>query len=105
MNLNDVIMSNEAPIRRAFFFGIFAVMVIWEVVSPRRYLRTSRAIRWSNNLGLVFFNSIVLRLVFPAAAVGMAVFASEQGWGLFNYLAPSPVEKLAGMLWSRRGAT
>jgi sterol desaturase/sphingolipid hydroxylase (fatty acid hydroxylase superfamily) len=28
----------------------------------------------------------VLRLVFPAAAVGMALFAHEQGWGLFNYI-------------------
>jgi len=27
----------------------------------------------------------VLRLLFPAAAVGMAVFAQTQGWGLFNY--------------------
>jgi hypothetical protein len=24
-------------------------------------------------------------LVFPAAAVGMAAFANEQGWGLLNY--------------------
>jgi sterol desaturase/sphingolipid hydroxylase (fatty acid hydroxylase superfamily) len=49
-------------------------------------LQTSKAIRWANNLGLVFFNSFVLRLVFPAAAVGMAGFANEQGWGLFNYM-------------------
>ena len=87
MNLNDFVMSNEMPIRLGFFFGIFAVMALWELVSPRRHLRTSKAIRWTNNLGLVFFNSFVVRLVFPAAAVGMAVFASEQGWGLFNYIA------------------
>ena len=41
--------------------------------------------RWTNNLGLVFFNSFILRLAFPAAAVGMAQFAAGQGWGLFNY--------------------
>ena len=86
MNLNDFIMSNEVPIRLGFFFGIFGVMALWEIVSPRRRLRTSKAIRWTNNLGLVFFNSFVLRLVFPAAAVGMAVFAGDQGWGLFNYM-------------------
>ena len=87
MSLNDFIMTNEMPIRLGFFFGIFALMALWEIASPRRHLRTSKAIRWSNNLGLVFFNSFLLRLVFPAAAVGMAVFASEQGWGLFHYTA------------------
>jgi hypothetical protein len=79
MNLNDFIMTNEMPIRLGFFFGIFAVMALWEIASPRRHLRTSKAIRWGNNLGLVFFNTLVLRLVFPAAAVGMAVFARDAG--------------------------
>ena len=85
MRLSDFILANELPIRLGFFFGVFGVMALWELISPRRRLRTSKAVRWINNLGLVFFNSFVLRLVFPAAAVGMAVFAAEQGWGLFNY--------------------
>ena len=98
LNLNDFIMTNEMPLRLGFFFGIFAVMALWEMASPRRRLRTSKAVRWTNNLGLVFFNSFVLRLVFPAAAVGMAVFASEQGWGLFHYIAaPSWVAVLASV--------
>ncbi|MDT8364334.1 MAG: sterol desaturase family protein [Nitrosomonas sp.] len=41
--------------------------------------------RWVNNLELVFLNSIMLRLLFPAAAVGVAAFATENGWGLLNY--------------------
>ena len=32
---------------------------------------------------------LVVRLLFPAAAVGAAVDASAQGWGLFNLL-PAP---------------
>ena len=99
MKLDDFIMVNEVPIRLGFFFGIFAVMALWEVISPRRSLHTSRAIRWTNNLGLVFFNSFVLRLLFPAAAVGMAVFANNQGWGLFNYIhAPYWVALLASVV-------
>jgi sterol desaturase/sphingolipid hydroxylase (fatty acid hydroxylase superfamily) len=86
MSLNDFIVTNEVPIRLGFFFGIFAVMALWETVSPRRRLHTSKVIRWTNNLGLVFFNSFLLRLAFPAAAVGMAAFASDQEWGLFNYM-------------------
>lgn len=84
MEFNDFLLSNEKPIRMFFFFGMLAGMALWEVLAPRRALTVSRTLRWSNNLGLVFFNSIMLRLVFPAAAVGMAAFAAEQGWGVFN---------------------
>ncbi|MCU7959229.1 MAG: sterol desaturase family protein [gamma proteobacterium symbiont of Bathyaustriella thionipta] len=92
MNWNDWILGNELPIRLSFFFGIFAVMAIWEIVSPRRALTVSKGIRWANNLGLVFINSFVLRLLFPAAAVGVAVTADQQGWGLLNlYNLPFPV--------------
>ena len=90
MNVNDFIMANEVPIRLGFFFGIFAAMAAWEILAPKRALTVSKTVRWANNLGLVFFNSFILRLVFPAAAVGMAAFASEQGWGLLNYY-PVPV--------------
>ncbi len=85
MDVNEFIMSNEEFIRMGFFFGTLTVMGLWEVLAPRRALTVSKAVRWLNNLGLVFLNSFLIRLVFPAAAVGMAVFVSEQGWGIFNY--------------------
>lgn len=85
MNLDQYILQHEAAIRLGFFLGIFAIMSLWEVVAPRRALTVSRAVRWANNLGLVFFNNLVLRFLFPAAAVGMAAFAAEGGWGLLNY--------------------
>ena len=85
MNLNEFVMANEVPIRLGFFFGIFALMAVWEILAPTRALTVSKAVRWANNLGLVFFNSFILRLVFPAAAVGVAAFATENGWGLLNY--------------------
>ncbi len=85
MNWNDWILGHEVSVRLAFFFGIFAVMALWEVLSPCRPLSVPKGVRWANNLGLVFLNSIVLRLLFPAAAVGMAAVAQRNGWGLFNY--------------------
>jgi len=85
MDLNAFIMANEVPVRLGFFFGVFAIMAIWEILAPTRALTVSKAVRWANNLGLVFFNSFILRLLFPAAAVGMAAFAAENDWGLLNY--------------------
>lgn len=85
--MTDFILTNEVIIRLSFFFGVFALMAVWEWRAPRRALRVSKLLRWTNNLGLVFLNSFILRLLFPAAAVGVAAFAHEQGWGLFNYYA------------------
>jgi sterol desaturase/sphingolipid hydroxylase (fatty acid hydroxylase superfamily) len=87
MEFEAFIRANEVPIRLGFFFGIFAVMALWELAAPRRRLTQPKTVRWANNVGLVFFNSFLVRLVFPAAAVGMAVFAREQGWGVLNHFA------------------
>jgi sterol desaturase/sphingolipid hydroxylase (fatty acid hydroxylase superfamily) len=85
MDVSGFITSNEIAIRLGFFFGIFTVMAIWEVMAPCRALTVSKTVRWLNNLGLVFLNSLLLRLLFPAAAVGVAAFTHQQGWGLLNF--------------------
>ena len=84
--METFLQSHEAAIRLGFFLGIFAVMALWEMLAPRRALTVGKAIRWTNNLGLVALNTLVLRLFFPAAAVGMAAFAAERGWGILNYI-------------------
>jgi len=85
VTLDEFVMTYEKPLRMGFFFGMLAVIGLWELIAPRRALTVSKGVRWLNNLGLVFFNSFVARLLFPAAAVGVAAFAAEQGWGLLHY--------------------
>ncbi|MEW6120966.1 MAG: sterol desaturase family protein [Pseudomonadota bacterium] len=87
MQFEQFILANEPAIRLGFFLGIFAVVGIWEVLAPRRALTVSKALRWASNLGLVVFNTVLLRLLFPLAAVGIAVFAADNGWGLLNHFA------------------
>lgn len=82
--MDNILLENEVVIRLTAFFGVFVLIALWEVLSPRRVLTVSKVVRWSNNLGLVFMNSIILRLLFPAAAVGVAVLSDERSWGLFN---------------------
>ena len=90
MSFDEILLANEKEVRMGFFFGMLALIGLWEVIAPKRALTVSKAIRWTNNLGLVFLNSLLLRLLFPAAAVGVAKFASDQGWGLFNYYSDLP---------------
>jgi sterol desaturase/sphingolipid hydroxylase (fatty acid hydroxylase superfamily) len=82
----DWLLSHEPAVRLSFFVGVFAIMGLWELRAPRRVLRVSKALRWANNIALVVLNTLLLRLLFPAAALGMAAFAAEQGWGLLNYV-------------------
>jgi sterol desaturase/sphingolipid hydroxylase (fatty acid hydroxylase superfamily) len=77
-------MNNEAISRLVFFGGIFALIAIWERMSPRRSMTTSKKVRWISNLGITFLNPLVVHLVFPILAVDMALKAQEGGWGLLN---------------------
>lgn len=83
--MEEFVLANEKYVRMGFFFGMLIIIGLWEVVAPRRALTVSKTVRWINNLGLVFLNSFILRLLFPMAAVGVASLAHQQGWGLFNY--------------------
>lgn len=79
-------MFTEAGIRLGCFIGVFLAMAAWELFAPRRSLFAGKPLRWGSNLGLVIINSVLLRLVAPVGAVGVAIFAQSQGWGLFHYL-------------------
>jgi sterol desaturase/sphingolipid hydroxylase (fatty acid hydroxylase superfamily) len=85
MTLEQFVFAHEPAIRLGCFFGVFAVVALWEWRAPRRALTLSRALRWSSNLGLVALNTLLLRLVFPLAAAGMAAFGVANGWGLLNH--------------------
>jgi sterol desaturase/sphingolipid hydroxylase (fatty acid hydroxylase superfamily) len=85
MAFESFVLAHEPAFRLSAFFGIFAILAVWEVLAPRRALTIAKTARWSSNLGLVILNSLLLRLLLPAAAVGMAALASANGWGLLNH--------------------
>jgi sterol desaturase/sphingolipid hydroxylase (fatty acid hydroxylase superfamily) len=85
--MTETILANEPTIRLGFFLAVLALMVLWEVLAPRRPRAVSRWLRWPNNLGLVAINTLLLRLLIPLAAVGLATIGAERGWGLFNNLS------------------
>ena len=78
------LLGNEIAVRLGAFLGVLALMAACEALAPRRALAVSRARRWASNLGIVVLNSALLRIIFPATAVAVAVLAQERGWGLLN---------------------
>ena len=85
MSITDFITQHESTIRLSFFVGMLSVIGMWEYIKPRRTLTVPKFKRWTNNLGLVFFNSFLIRVALPTTAVGVAIFANTNGWGLLNH--------------------
>ena len=86
MDLQAVALEHEAAIRLAFFAGVFADHGRMGSGGARRAFPLPRSGRWPGNVALVIFDALALRIVFPGAAVGMAVLAEERGWGLLRYI-------------------
>jgi len=95
-------MENEATIRLIIFLGLFAILAAAEALMPRRERSQKRSQRWVTNWGITIANTVTLRilaLAMPLLAVGAAVDAQAQGWGLFNALTlPGWIEIVAAIL-------
>jgi len=94
-------LTSEIGLRLTVFSAVFTAMALWELFVPRRALRLPKRARWTANLGLVALDTVVLRTLFPAAAVGAAAMAAARGWGLLPLLglpgwAALPVAVVAG---------
>ena len=82
--MSEYLLGHEPEVRLAFLFSILAIMAAWEVAAPRRRQDIPRLLRWSNNLGVVVIDTVLVRMAFPVLAVGMASLAVERDWGLLN---------------------
>ncbi|MEO3998069.1 sterol desaturase family protein [Mesorhizobium sp. CAU 1732] len=82
-------------VRLVAFLAIFGSMAAFELWSPRleraEMAGAMKTRRWFTNLSMVVVSSILLRIVFPAAAVGAALWAQANGWGLFNRVDVPPI--------------
>ncbi len=74
----------EPLLRLGIFFGGLLVMAFWEGLAPRRARLVPRLVRWPSNLGVVALNTVLLRVLAPGAAVGLALTAEARGWGVLN---------------------
>jgi sterol desaturase/sphingolipid hydroxylase (fatty acid hydroxylase superfamily) len=77
-------VTYEAIIRLGAFAAVFAVMAVWEFLGPRRNQAIGRGVRWPGNLGVVVVDILLVRLLIPATAVGVALVTQAHGWGFFN---------------------
>lgn len=74
----------EVWLRLGAFGLVLLLMLSWEQLAPKRQAKISKWRRWRANFGLVVVNTLVLRLLIPAGAVGAAAYAQQHQFGLFN---------------------
>ncbi|TDJ25885.1 MAG: sterol desaturase family protein [Gammaproteobacteria bacterium] len=84
--MTETIFLMEPAIRLGFFLGILLFIALWEVFAPRRPRSVSRWVRWPSNLGIAAINTILLRIIVPTGAIGLAIAVEENSWGLLNQL-------------------
>jgi sterol desaturase/sphingolipid hydroxylase (fatty acid hydroxylase superfamily) len=82
-----IMLTTETVVRLGFFAGVLILMALAEILVPRRKLAAKKPVRWLSNLGLVALNAIMLRVLMPFGATGVALLAKEHGWGLLNVFA------------------
>jgi sterol desaturase/sphingolipid hydroxylase (fatty acid hydroxylase superfamily) len=85
--MTDTLLPNEPLVRLLAFAAILAAMATWELLAPRRAHQIGRRTRWPANLGVAILDTLLVRLLFPMTAVGLALLAEAQGWGLLNAFA------------------
>ena len=95
-------MEQDFALRLGIFLGLFALFAGIEALAPRRARSQPRAHRWLTNWSITILNTLTLRalaIALPLLAVGAAVDAGQQGWGLFNVVGwPVWIEFLLAVL-------
>ena len=79
-------MNLDLIIRISAFFGIFAIMVVWERLAPRRSWSVNRTKRWVINLAMGGANTLLIRMLLASGAFGAAILAGQKEVGLFQQL-------------------
>lgn len=95
LNIEDP--AANGTLRLVVFVGILVLMGLLEAWMPRRDRVHERPMRWFTNLSMVAISGLAVRVIFPgAAAIGVALWAESQGYGLFALIAlPGWIEGLA----------
>ena len=86
-NTANNMLDAEPLIRLGVFAAVLAGLMVWEYLAPRRQRAVNRRRRWPSNVGVVVIDAVLLRILFPTAAVGLALIAEAHGWGLLNVVA------------------
>jgi sterol desaturase/sphingolipid hydroxylase (fatty acid hydroxylase superfamily) len=83
----EALLKNASELYAFHYFGIIILVSLLECVAPRREPGHALRLRWVSNFGITIVDALFLRVVFPAAGLGWALYCEQRGWGVFNHMA------------------
>ncbi len=79
-------MHNFDLWRMLIFVSLLSLFILLEIRWPRHPRLIPRSQRWPANFVLIIVNGVCVKLVFPISTFGLAMWSSEQQWGVLNQL-------------------
>jgi sterol desaturase/sphingolipid hydroxylase (fatty acid hydroxylase superfamily) len=86
MSWSESIVNHEPVIRAFVFLGVLGALAATERVVPRRKAPAFDKQRWKTNLGVLLIDILLVRILLPAGAVGIAVLAEAREAGLLHHI-------------------
>lgn len=77
---------NEGIIRTLIFALTLLTFGLLEASFEYRKRVMDRKDRWFSNIGIVLLDTLLVRLVFPMGAVGVALYCQSNNHGIFNWM-------------------
>ena len=82
----DLLIEYEQTIRMSVFIGLLVLLSGLEFLSPLAKRQTARPRQWFTNVAIVLIDNVTLKVLFPMLAAGVAAYAAQNTFGLFNLI-------------------
>ncbi len=98
--MSEFLLTQEGALRAGIFASVLALMMVIEALAPRKNRTQKRTRRWLTNAGIIVADTLIVRLVMPIVAVGVALYAAEHQIGVLNIIPlPFWVSFLLGFIF------
>ena len=94
--MSEWLLAHEAELRLAAFLSLFALLIGWQRLQPRRDVPGGWR-RSATNIALVVVDTAILRVAFPLLAFDLALTMEQRGNGLLQGLT-GPLAVVVGVV-------
>ena len=96
--MTEWLLQHEIALRSGIFAGVFVVLALAQRLFPFRRLGPLWA-RWARHLVLAGLGTVLVRLLFPLVAIGVAAQVDDANFGLLqSHDGPFALQVLAGVV-------
>lgn len=84
MPIETFVIQHDAALRLGSFLIALISLAAWELLVPLRQRKLPTSVRWTHTAGLAVLNVVLMRILFPTAAVAVAAAVDHHRTGLLH---------------------